>query len=201
MKKALFLLLLLAHNALGATVVSHQAKIDLTTDKVAHIVGDVDIMTLAKFRKEMRDTQALPGDRLIIIDSRGGSLGAGEQILKIIREEKAASKHRVVCVANNKASSMAFNILSNCDVRLMTPGTHSLVHKIRRAIAGMSTALELRAHAKELDALDEPFRQLNARTMRLALADYDLFADKETVWRAEVLLKIGYLHGLATISE
>lgn len=166
--------------------------------KVAHILGPIGRDTEYSFEMEMLQTGDLPGDRLIVIDSPGGEVGAGNQILDAIEREQVKGT-RVTCVVIGNASSMAFNILTHCDVRLATATARMVVHKV--AIYGTPdgmrlTSTELRNIADDLDRTDAPFRRDNARAMHLSLADYDLFADKETCWSARTLLEIGYLNGI-----
>jgi ATP-dependent protease ClpP protease subunit len=202
---ALIVLLLTATNA-GATrdhvhIVSKEASIDLRTDKVAVLRGGVDSSTEFVFKRGMVEHYGKPGPRVILINSRGGIVSNGNAMLKEIRLEQSKGV-KVICVVEKIAHSMAFNILTNCDVRLAVPKAVMLVHKVAlmNAPTYRFTAKNLRDTAEELDRDDEPFRQANAKAMGLSLEDYDLFADNETIWRAETLLQRGYLHGLAQIN-
>jgi ATP-dependent protease ClpP protease subunit len=108
----------------------------------------------------------------------------------------------MICVAEENAHSMAFNILTACDVRLATDDAHFIVHKI--AISGFSpdvriTAKLLKSIADDLEHMDEPFRQSNSKAMHMSLEDYDRFADEQHCWSAPLLYLTGYLNGIATI--
>jgi ATP-dependent protease ClpP protease subunit len=173
--------------------------INLNSPKVAHITGMIDRESASNFVLEMINTARLPGDRIIIINSPGGFVDEGKVMLDEIRREQRQGT-RVVCLAVEHASSMAFNILTNCDIRLAASGAEMLVHKIAinylLPTDGRITSKVLRRVADEMDKNEEVFRRANAAAMRLTVEYYDFFADRETRWTAETLYERGYLHGL-----
>lgn len=182
-------------------LISQEAGIDITTAKVARLYGTVDRESFGKFRVDMIATQNLPGDRVILINSPGGDVDYGNKMLDMMHAEQAQGV-RFVCFAYKGAHSMAFNFLSQCDVRIMQQGTMSLVHKIRRGlITETATAKNLRKIADDLEKSDEPFRQANAKALGLTIKDYDMYADEETYFTAETLLKMKYLQGIGQIEK
>ncbi len=123
-----------------------------------------------------------------------------------IMELEKLHKVRQVCVVTGSAHSMAFNILSHCDVRLSVPGTHMIVHQI--AISGTincqrvrCTSTFLKDLAESLDKDDEDFRLLNSKAMGLTLKEYDFYAGKEHSWVPRELIKRKYLHGIAIVDN
>jgi ATP-dependent protease ClpP protease subunit len=191
-------LLLFPSQAIAEHLVSKEAHIDLHTDRVLRIDGPINQQSLFKFEKQYFDTLSSTGPRLVIINSGGGEVGAGLRMIELLEAEKAAG-FKLICVVEDSAHSMAFNLLTHCDVRLAKRTSKMLVHKI--AIAGVVnpfiriTAKTLREIAKALEQADEGFRQDNARAMHLTLGDYDLFANAERMWLSPKLLKLGYLQG------
>lgn len=192
-----------AHGAIQ--VQSPEAGIDLLTGKVATIASEVTSMTYLRFQKDMAATHKIKGDRIIVINSPGGEALAGASMLKLIDEEKSQGT-RIVCVVTKTAYSMAFNILTHCDVRLGVKGSSFLFHPV--ALYFMPdcqtqrvTAARLKKLAKELDAEDEPYRQANAKALGFDLELYDLLAARDLFWRDKALIKNGYLHGTATIKK
>lgn len=182
-------------------VVSKDANIDINTKKIVRIYGTIDYQSLQTFTKDMDRAQTLYGDIVILIKSPGGMADVGQKMIDAIHKEQIAGI-RVICLVDSYASSMAFNILTNCDVRLMTPGSLSLVHKIAvRDINARMTAHNLRIVADVLEKDDERYRQANALAMHLSLEKYDSYADRETYWLAFTLLRMGYLHGLAYVKK
>lgn len=180
-------------------VVSKEAHIDLTTKKIVHILGEVTERSMIAALAEEAATENLPGDRLVLIKSPGGDVMAGQKLIDGLTLEHNHGI-RIVCVAMDMAHSMAFNTLSFCDIRLATKGTTMVVHKV--AIGGLDvrgTARNLRKVADELDKVDEPYAVQNSKMMRLERKIYDLYADLETEWTANILYSIGYLNGFAEI--
>lgn len=195
-------LLLKASQAFAIQVVSKGAGINIDSEKVAHIGGDIGYLSSVGFEIEMNATSHLPGDRIIIINSTGGYVYIGEQILEAIDAERAATGERVVCGVDKTAMSMAFNILTRCDVRLAVANATFMFHPIYMksvTCRGGCKPKTLRKIAKDLEKSDEPYRHANSKALGLAPTDYDVFADNDTIWRADKLLRMGYLHGIVEV--
>lgn len=197
-------ILLLPIRALATQVISENGTINISTTKVAMLNGSVNQENTVRFLYQMELTKDKPGDRLVIIDSSGGMSVLGEQMIRAIEEERKAGT-RVVCAVFNNAHSMAFNLLTHCDIRLATRGSTMIVHKLALLkIVDESgqrpTARALRVWADQLDEWDEPYRRANAKAMRLKLSDYDKFADADTAWTVPTLIKRGYLYDHCTIN-
>jgi ATP-dependent protease ClpP protease subunit len=178
------------------------ASIDVSTAKIATITERVSPDTARKFDMEYAVTQHLPGDRLVLIDSPGGDVAAGNDMIRTMETEKGLGI-RQVCVVFHSASSMAFNFLTHCDVRLALPKASMLMHKIATGgidcVSTRCTAKYLRNYATDLDEVDEPFRQANAKALGMTLKDYDLFCEQEHIWTTETLLARHYLQGVAAL--
>lgn len=182
-------------------VVSKQADIDITSKKVIHLFGEITRDSIRQALIEKTLTETLSGDRVVLIYSGGGSLEAGQRLIDALMSEKKSGV-RIVCVAIDAAHSMAFNILSFCDIRLATRRTHMVVHKAAIEELGFRrTARNLRSEADSIDRADEPYAVQNSKMMRLSRKEYDKYADQETNWTAEMLLARGYLNGLASVTK
>lgn len=200
----LFLGMLLASPIANAYhVVSKEAGIDLNTEKVVKIKGGIDPSMARSVRSQLQRIEKLKGDILVLIDSPGGLNVSGLDIMKEL-DKRRKSDVRLVCVAHNDASSMAFNILTKCDIRLATKRTTMVVHKLEYMTLppySRLTATFLRKLADEIDKDDAPFKEANQKAMGLTSEEYDKYADEETMWLATTLLKRGYLHGIASIMK
>lgn len=198
------LLALFANNALaGVHVVSKEAGIDITTDKVIYLTGSISPIKTRLSALQGEATSSLPGDRVLVINSSGGRVDVGEMFLMAIMAEVKVQGIRLICAVDGDASSMAFNILSFCDVRLSTAESTFIVHKIRTTLNPNFpfTPKILRAIARDLERADRPYALRNARLMGLSDKKYSDFADAETQWTAEQLRKMKYLHGFCTIEK
>lgn len=178
--------------------------LDLTTNKVAYIVGRIEEDTVARFSRQVLSTANIPGDRIVFIDSPGGFSAPGEKMYSYLKLEQEAG-NRLVCVVLGSADSMAFNLLTRCDVRLTVYDTTSLVHKLRyyilpQCVSGCTSKV-LQSLARGLDRDDDTYRRANARAMRLSLPAYDKFADGETMWQADELIRRGYYQGYAEVER
>lgn len=189
-------------SASAVHVVSPGAGIDITTEKVVEVTGVIMDFSYIKFLAEMQITQWFKGPRVIIIDSPGGFVDSGGHMVEVMRAEQLKGV-KMICVVKHEASSMAFNLLSFCDVRLAAPDSYGVVHKVATGLDCSTTRCTsefLYRLAKQMDRIDDVYRRNNACKMNLSLEDYDFFASNETSWSAMDLLNKGYLQGLATIS-
>ncbi len=193
------LLLLVSTSAQAIHVVSKPAGVDIDTAKVSRLDGPILEPAQAIFFMDSAYSMGIPGARVIVIDSPGGDTRVGDQIIGLIEAEKAEGVKQI-CVVKGQASSMAFNILTHCDVRLAVKDAKFVVHKIAIAnlfeIRERMTAKHLRDIAAELDADDEQYCRDNAKAMHLSRRNYDKFADQESSWSAQELLDRGYLQGI-----
>lgn len=177
-------------------------KVIIDTQKYVYIKGSINPRTADAFIRQMDATKNLSGPRLIIINSPGGFVDAGVKMQDRINEERASGV-KIICYVDSRAHSMAFNILTNCDLRYSMSRSLMLVHKIRLMNCPdlALTGKNLRKIADELDKGDEPYRQANAKAMNMKLEEYDSFADDEITWRAITLKRLGYLHGLGELEN
>lgn len=165
--------------------------------KISHIEGAIDAGTAQRYFEETTNSLQIPGPRTIYINSLGGELDAGQNIIDMIEAERAHGV-KIVCAVTEEATSMAFNILTHCDRRYASRTARFLVHKA--AMGGWypwlrMTARNLRLVANDLQRSDEVYRQANSKAMHLSLDDYDENADLEKTWSAKELVKLGYLNG------
>lgn len=196
MKKLLIsLLLLITTQAQALHVQNEEIGIDIDTKKVSHIVGELTVEFLVKWKQELFNTRGLPGERVVVISSPGGLVSVADEVTLDIENERAKGV-KMICAVIHEASSGAFNILSHCDVRLATRDTKMLAHKTRRAgMFGSLTARQCRKLANEIDKIDAPLRALNIKEMHVTPKEYDRRADNEMFWTAEELHARGYIHG------
>lgn len=192
--------LLLTSICQAVHIQSKPAHIDIRTDKVSAIFGMIDDSLEADYAAQVAATISIKGPRVILINSPGGVVSSGAKIIDLMLIEKIHGT-KMICVVGSMAHSMAFNILTFCDVRLSLPISRMVVHNI--AVGGLDpsnrgTAKNLRQIADDMEKVEQPYRLANAKAMHLSLPDYDLFAENETCWTAAKLYLMGYLDGIAT---
>lgn len=193
--------LLFSKVALCATISSPFISYD--TKKTVTLVGEINDGMAASVSVQMAMSLDIPGPRLVIIQSPGGEVNAGAKIIKLLQAEKEHTHEKLVCVVLGTAHSMAFNLLSRCDVRLATSGSEMVVHKI--AYYGTDpnvrlTAKKLKEMAARLESIDAAFDEVNRKAMGLSASEFDRYADAERRWTAKELLAMHYLDGIVTFS-
>lgn len=179
----------------GIMVKDRDGKIIVKTNSVSHIYGEVNQRTFETFRDSTEKIKPKT-DHLILINSPGGYVTYGNMILDIMKE-KQKNGVKFYCYVVSAAHSMAFNILSFCDVRIGEQNAQYLVHKMALSIVMQTdrrlTAKTLRSIAADLDSGDEPFRQQNSKMLHYTLKEYDIIADNDTIFTSNILIHRGYL--------
>lgn len=116
---------------------------------------------------------------VVSINSRGGLTGAGEAM--VLALEHAATRTRVVCVADGVAFSMAFNILQSCDVRVATEATLLTYHnayQIQSMNENDAARLKAWNHQLNLFVASRSKVSLEAIETKLARGDWDMSAQE-----------------------
>lgn len=142
------------------------------------------------------------GDFVILIDSRGGSVDAGAQMINAVARIKG--KSRAICVVVGDAMSMAFNFLTACDIRLAVKDTRLLAHHFAAGDltgAPRLTSRLFRALADDLDKTEEPYSVANSKAMHVSREQYEMIADDEFMFGPDALVDMGYLNGIADVQQ
>lgn len=186
-----------------AHLVSEDKTIDIKTKKVAEVVGEITGISSVQFRYQMIETAQEPGDRIIKIDSPGGDVSAGQIMIDIMEKEKSMGV-RQICIVTGTAYSMAFNLLTHCDVRLSTPKASFMFHSIAYTILddhneGRLTPKRLRHLAELLDHDEQYYRIANARALHISFKEYDIYCDGDAMWTPKKLLSLHYLDSIAEV--
>lgn len=176
----------------------------LTTAKVVVISGDIQRGSKLEYERQMFNTLALPGHRLIIIKSTGGYSSEGQGIIDLMAYEQTYGV-KMICVADETAYSMAFNILSRCDVRFATPNTTLVFHSVAFvSLDGRGerlTPARLRKVADDLEKDDNVFKAVNMKALHMTNKDYDMYSANDHEWTVDALIKRKYLHGVVLLKK
>lgn len=197
--------ILISPLAVALTVTSTTGKFNVTTESVVRIAGTFNDEMYQRFHLDMLATKH-NGTRLILISSPGGSAAAGNKMIAIIEAEK---KQGIVftCVVIDEASSMAFNLLTHCNVRLALPTAELLFHRVEEASVDAFRITEkkrltgpnLRKFAEDLDKWDAAFSRDNSAALHMDLDTYHKLADQDLDWKPQDLVTKKYLQDTATI--
>lgn len=185
-------------------IVDLKGRSVVRTKKVVYLTDMIDRKSLTDFFSQMKQVKEISGPLLIVIDSPGGEVPSGALMLSGLNAFKMQTGEKVICYVKGQAASMAFNILSFCDVKIGDPRAVYLIHKVAYSfLDGMGeerlTAKTLRKYADLIEKDDEPYRRQNAKELHFTLKEYDLLADNDTVFTSAYLLERFYLDKIATL--
>ncbi len=203
----LLLLLSIARNAYAVHVYSEPAGVDINTTKVVHLASEINGISLRRFEEEWFQTMSIKGDRVILINSHGGNLDMGKAMISLMDTDRALGV-KIICLVTSRANSMAFNLLTHCDIRLADRDALMIFHKIARTypcpsnyIGPRLTADQLRREARDLDLDDAPIDRANAAALHMTMKQYNAHAEQETIWQPPALIRMGYLHGFGKVEK
>lgn len=117
----------------------------------------------------------------ILIDSPGGSVTAGQEIINLINAVKG-KKRKVNCYVLNVAASMAFQIFTQCLSRYALPGSYLLWHGVRVETSQPITADVARDLAAAITQLNRLVIYQLSSTIHLKADVIMEHFHKETLW-------------------
>lgn len=203
-RAALSALVLISTAAYALKIDSDRANVHIDTQKVTYLSNQVGSAMYASYLFQLQMTSTMLGDRIIVLNSLGGDMETGQMIIDMMEAEKTMGI-RQICIVNDSAASMAFNILTHCDVRLAVRNSLLLAHVVAimyvDCIQQRCIPSRLHAIADELQHDDAPYRRDNSQAMLLTPKEYDSYAAKDYRWTVEELLKRHYLHGVIKLKN
>jgi ATP-dependent protease ClpP protease subunit len=157
-------------------------------ERTVYLVGEINGQSLKAASKIERLSAASKGDINIFINSPGGMVVVGLQIIQAIDIARARGV-KVVCSVGVLAASMAFQVLPHCDERYAMKHTLLLFHPARAMVQGGITGEQAAMIGKELLRIDARAQVENDAMMGspspLWLA---LHFRNETLWEAQDLV-------------
>ncbi len=174
----------------------------LHTSKLVHMTQAIEAEGLKTFEAEWKQAEKEAGPMVVLIDSPGGFFSVGKQMLQYFEKEQKRG-NSVVCVVTGQAVSMAFNLLSLCDVRLAVPTARFMFHAIFATdTEGVKqTPKNLRSIADTLEKDEAPWVAVNKKRLHMSDEEYEAHADNETIWTAQGLHERVYIDSLVEVKE
>ncbi len=167
--------------------------IDMTGSRTVRISGEVggSILSVASNIERLSAASSEPIN--IIINSPGGSVPAGLQLVEALHIAKARGV-TVRCAVTNLAASMAFIILSECSERYALSNSLLLFHPARAMLMFATLKAEdARYMAEELEAINFEMCDRLELSMGIASAKhkewFSYHYKNETLWTATRLVK------------
>jgi ATP-dependent protease ClpP protease subunit len=172
-------------NTAAKTISSYQVP---KGERTVYLVGEVNGQSLKVASKIERLSASSKDDINIFINSPGGMVVVGLQIIQAIDIARARGV-KVVCSVGVLAASMAFQVLPHCSERYAMKHTLLLFHPARAMVQGGVTGEQAEMIGKELLRIDARAQAENDAMMGspspLWLA---LHFRNETLWEAQDLV-------------
>jgi len=153
-------------------------QVNLVEGETAYLVGEIDgrlvlpvIRMIASYTKPTIT---------IVIDSYGGSVGAGMALIQVMRAAQARGL-RIDCVVTGNAMSMGFFILAACDNRYTLKDSLLLWHPIRVMYQGPLTGRGAAILARDLLEFERPLLNELKRQITIPHNDFMYYWANETV--------------------
>jgi len=127
-------ILLLAVAIANVSAVSNTTKILLNTQNVIHIRGEINHEMASKFVYDLNQ-KTNKKDLYVFIDSNGGSVDAGSQIVHEIQT------YNLDCIAR-RAISMGFIIFQSCNKRYIMQHGNLMQHQMSYQVSGEKAKIE-----------------------------------------------------------
>jgi ATP-dependent protease ClpP protease subunit len=166
--------------------------LDMTGPRTVRVSGVVGMNAIDVANKIERLSAESKEDINLIINSPGGSVPAGMQVVESIAVAKARGV-TVRCAVTVLAASMAFSILNECSERYALNNSLLLFHPARAMIMGALKSEDARYIAEELDAINAELidkLELSFGVATNAQKEWMLYHFKnETLWSAGRLVK------------
>lgn len=168
-----------ASSALG------QAKYVTVEVDPAHTVNVKGEIAVNSFKIAANIEKAADGSGApihLIINSGGGSVALGSQILSAVTLAKSRG-HEIRCYVPNFAASMAFQVFIYCDKRYALKNALLLWHPMKSSIRG-ATAENLLYEGKRLQAWEKPFINDLLKALKIPYKTFQYHRQNETMWMA-----------------
>lgn len=162
-------------------------SITLPKDRTIYISGAIDGDVIFQANEIYRLANKSKDPIYIVINSPGGSVIAGIQVLTAMKaaKYKGVSFH---CMTTLLAASMAFQIYANCDRRYAFENSLQLFHPM--AVEGRFTGPDLEYSAAQIKMLEAPLVAYLIKALNLRRDVFFTHYQRETLWTSYTLLKV-----------
>ncbi len=158
---------------------------------VVLISGEITHKTIPHIKDEVRVGALANRELVILIDSTGGEIFAGLELVKYFK----IYPKPIICVVDVDAMSTAFIILQHCPIRFATKRAKFMIHE-PYASEVTGNARQLLAGAIELNRLTKYFVKIITEKTRIP-EEYlmEKILDKDWLFNAEEALDMGVIDG------
>lgn len=168
--------------------------VDITGPRTVRVVGEINgsVLKLASQIDSMSKENKKPIN--ILINSPGGSVPAGLQLVEAMHIAQARGV-KIRCAVTTLAASMAYVVLSQCNERYALSNSLLLFHPARAMLMfAVLKSDDARYMAEELAAIDSDISDLLQDSMGVVTGEHKAWFDyhfqHETLWPASRLSRV-----------
>lgn len=158
--------------------------------------SDINALTVALFIAELDERSKAGEPIVVVIDSGGGSVQAGEQMARAIERSPVS----VACVVDGTAASMALYVLQSCNVRAMTVRSTLMGHNPAVVLNQSLSERDTRELGRVLQVMAEGMARHICLRARIDYAEYLTYlAQNQELWMsANEARELGFVDLLVT---
>jgi len=161
---------------------NEEKTIVIKPSETGYVKGVITSQSSKKIIRYLNERRDAKKNAFLVIDSNGGSVVAGLRILRAMDEVKSETT-RVHCAVKGHAISMAFAILSNCDVKVADPHSVLMFHNVRLFLQFyVLRAVDAKRLFENLERFDTHLAALIAPVLGIDLKKYKKLADDEILY-------------------
>lgn len=170
-------------------------------DRIVYVIGQITESSISLAHRIERLSARSKEPIHVVINSPGGSVLAGYQIIQAM--DIARNRNvEVVCAVGTMAASMAFQLLPHCDQRYALKKSLLLFHPARVFIQGALTADDAASIADDLNRIAKQGDYEVKEMMGVPSDEWYSFHNKnETMWTAESLAEETTKRWLEVVDE
>lgn len=127
-------LILLCISTLSTSNICKEDVITLNNTNHVSILGSIEPSSVTHFIKSIEKIDPAITDIYVYINSGGGYVDSGEQIIQYMRYKQYLN-YTMSCIAHT-ALSMAFHIYQHCDRRIILPTSKIMQHQMSLQVEG-----------------------------------------------------------------
>jgi ATP-dependent protease ClpP protease subunit len=173
----ILLLLFLATPAFSSTIT-------LPKDRTVFINGEVTGAILNQANKVYELSTKSTDPIYLVINSPGGGVFAGLQMITAIRLAQQRGVE-IKCIVTLMAASMAFQIFAECDTRYAFENTLLLFHPM--TMGGRFNSQDMQYNAEIMRALEGPLLRTLQEKLRMSRYDFYKHYYRQTLWTSYML--------------
>jgi ATP-dependent Clp protease protease subunit len=184
-------------NLKGTNEVRTRTFFHVNQERVVVLEDEVRGWSMAAVRSAIREFAKEPLQKaFLVLDSPGGSVVAGQDLIKEIIATREGTGLRLICIIQNEAYSMAAIIQSFCYESYIIPSGLLMYHEASYGVRGSQSDID--KDVKLIEKMLAHFTKQLARQNGLTLEEWLEFRGEERWFTSEEAVQYGLVDGLVT---